>query len=92
MDGTRKYHPERSNSDPVEHAWCVLTNKWIIAFLKSTEYPRYSPHNKKLNKLKCPSEDASIPLGREKKAIISGEGGRDLKRKVDRVGQSGGGT
>jgi hypothetical protein len=26
-----------------------------------------------------------VPLGREKKAIISGEGGRDLGRKVDRV-------
>ena len=30
---------------------------------------------KKVNKLKCPSEDASVPLGREKKAITSGEGG-----------------
>ena len=28
---------------------------------------------KKLNKLKCPSEDTSVPLGREKKAITSGE-------------------
>ena len=36
---------------------------------------------KKLNKLKCPSEDASVPLGRQKKAITSGEGG-----KVNRVG------
>jgi hypothetical protein len=33
----------------------------------------------------CPSEDASIPLGREKKAITSGEGGRDLGGKVNRV-------
>ena len=32
---------------------------------------------KKVNKLKCPSEDASVP---EKKAITSGEGGRDLGR------------
>jgi hypothetical protein len=31
---------------------------------------------KKLNKLKCPSEDASVPFGREKKAITSGEGGK----------------
>jgi hypothetical protein len=30
------------------------------------------------------------PLGREKKTIISGEGGKDLGRKVDRVGGSGG--
>ena len=35
---------------------------------------------KKLNKLKCPSEDTSVPLGREKKAITSGEGGRDRAR------------
>ena len=51
---------------------------------KSTEYPRYSPQNsKKVNKLKCPSEDASVPLGREKKAITSGEGGRNLGGKID---------
>jgi hypothetical protein len=37
---------------------------------------------KKVNKMKCPSEDASVPLGREKKAITSGEGGRDLGGKV----------
>jgi hypothetical protein len=28
---------------------------------------------KKVNKLKCPSEDASVLLGREKKAITSGK-------------------
>jgi hypothetical protein len=38
---------------------------------------------KKFNKLKCPSEDASVPLGREKKAIRSGEGGKELEEKVD---------
>jgi hypothetical protein len=38
---------------------------------------------KKLNKLKCPSGDASVPLGREKKAIISTEGERDLGGKVE---------
>jgi hypothetical protein len=32
----------------------------------------------KVNKLKCPSEDASIPLGRKKKAITSRDGWRDL--------------
>ena len=32
-----------------------------------------------------PSEDSSIPLWREKKAITSGEEGRDLGGKVDRV-------
>ena len=38
---------------------------------------------KRLNKLKCPSEDASVPLGREKKAITSGEGRKELEAKVD---------
>jgi hypothetical protein len=44
---------------------------------------------KKLNKLKCPIEDAPVSLGREKKAITSGEGWRDLGGKVDRVRGSG---
>jgi hypothetical protein len=44
---------------------------------------------KKVNKLKCPSEDASVSLGREKKATTSGEGGRDLGRKMDGVGGEG---
>ena len=39
---------------------------------------------KKLNKLKCPSEGASVPLRREKKAITSGEGGREEGRKGGR--------
>ena len=46
---------------------------------------------KKLNKLKCLSEDTSVPLGREKKAITSGEGGRDLGEKVHGVGGESGG-
>jgi hypothetical protein len=32
---------------------------------------------KKLNKLKGPSEDTSVPLGREKKVVTSGEEGRE---------------
>jgi hypothetical protein len=28
---SRKYHTERGNSDPKEHAWYVLTKKWILA-------------------------------------------------------------
>ena len=36
------------------------TKTYGIPKIQSTEF-------KKLNKLKCPSEDASIPLGREKK-------------------------
>jgi hypothetical protein len=39
---------------------------------------------KKVNKLKYPSVDASVPLGREKKAITSKEGWRDLGGKVVR--------
>ena len=39
-----------------------------------------------LSKLKCPSEDTSVSLGREKKAIISGEGGRDLRGIVNGEG------
>jgi hypothetical protein len=38
---------------------------------------------KKVNRLKGPSEDASVPLEREEKAITRGEGGRDLGGKVD---------
>ena len=33
--------------------------------------------------MKCPSEDASVLLGREKRAITSGEGGRNVGGKVD---------
>ena len=57
-----------------------IRKKYRIYKIQSTEF-------KRLNKLKCPSEDASVPLGREKKAITSGEGGRDLGGKVDGVGK-----
>jgi hypothetical protein len=50
--------------------------KYRIPKIQSTEF-------KKVKKVKCPSEDASIPLGREKKAITRGKGGRDLGEKVD---------
>jgi hypothetical protein len=33
---------------------------------------------KKVSKLKCPNEETLVHLGREKKAITSGEGGRNL--------------
>ena len=49
--------------------------KYRIPTIQSTEL-------KKVNKLMCPSEDASVPLQREKKAITSGVGGRDLGGKV----------
>jgi hypothetical protein len=54
-------------------------NPYRIHKIQSIEF-------KMLNKLKCPSEDTSIPLGREKKSITSGEGGKNLGGKVDRVG------
>ena len=54
-----------------------MEKKYRIRKIQSTEL-------KKLNKLKCPSEDASVTVGRKKKAITSGEGGRDLGWKVDR--------
>jgi hypothetical protein len=37
----------------------------------------------KLNKLKNPSKDASVPLGREKKSTTRWEGGRELQGKED---------
>jgi hypothetical protein len=51
--------------------------KYRIPKIQSTEL-------KKVNILKCPNEDTSVPLGREKKAITSGEGARGLGGKVDR--------
>jgi hypothetical protein len=51
-----------------------------VSKMQSTEF-------KMFNMLKCPSEDSSVPPGREKKAITSGEGGRDLGGNVDGVGR-----
>jgi hypothetical protein len=40
----------------------------------NTKIPKIeSTELKKFNKLKGPSEDASVPLGREKKAITNGD-------------------
>jgi hypothetical protein len=47
-----------------------------ISQKKRHRIPRIqSTELKKVNKLKSPSEDASIPLGREKKAITGGGSG-----------------
>jgi hypothetical protein len=62
----------------------VRKKKYRIPKIQSTEL-------KKTNKLKGPSEVASVPPGREKKAITSGEGGRDLGGKVDARWGGGGG-
>jgi hypothetical protein len=51
-------------------------NPYRIHEIQSTEL-------KKVNKPKGPCEDISVALGREKKAITSGEGGKDLGGKVD---------
>jgi hypothetical protein len=49
---------------------------------KKSRMPRkQATELKKVNKLKGPSEDASVLLGREEKAITSGEGGKDLEGK-----------
>jgi hypothetical protein len=57
--------------------------------IQSTEVKKVNNNN-----LKCLSGDVSVPYGREKKAITSREGGRDLGGKVDggvrsRVGERG---
>jgi hypothetical protein len=45
---------------------------------KKYRITRYSPTElQKVNKLKGPSENASVPLGRKKKAITRRKGGRE---------------
>jgi hypothetical protein len=63
---------------------CLGKKRYKIPKIQSTEL-------KKINKLKCPSEDTSVSLEREKKAITSGEGGQDLGGNVDRGGVGSGG-
>jgi hypothetical protein len=41
----------------------------------------YSKELKRISKLKCPSEDDLVPLGRKKRAITSREGRRNLEGK-----------
>ena len=77
MDISQKTKQNKNKNNP--QTTTIKTNKqkpYRISKIQSTEL-------KKVNKLKCPSEDASVPLGREKKAITSGEGGRDLVGKVE---------
>jgi hypothetical protein len=57
--------------------WILATKKYKIPKIQFTEL-------KKIIKLNSQSEEISVPLGREKKAITSGEGGRDMGGKVDR--------
>jgi hypothetical protein len=99
MSGTRKYHSELGNSNLKVHASYVLTKKAILAKKKKKKKRKkekthriskiQSTEFKKLNKLKCPSEGVSVPLGRENKTITSEEGEREgLWRECDRVGEA----
>ena len=49
----------------------MARKKYRISKIQSSEL-------KKVNRMKDPSKDASLPLEKEKKAITSGDGGRDL--------------
>jgi hypothetical protein len=55
----------------------IIKNMYRIPKIQSTEL-------RKVNKLNGPSDDATVPLGRKKKAITSEDGRRDLRGKVDR--------
>jgi DNA-binding beta-propeller fold protein YncE len=83
MNVTRKYHPDWGSSDPKGNAWYVLTNKRILAEKKKKyRLPKIqSMELRMINKLKVPSEDSSVTLGREKKTTTR-EGGKDLEVKV----------
>ena len=62
-----------------------FAGKWTEIEVQNTQDT--VQNSKRCKKLKSPSEDTSVPLGRGKKAITSGEGGRDLGGKVDGVGR-----
>ena len=56
-------------------------------YIKTQNPKLQSTELKKISKQKYPSEDASIPLGREKKAIMAGVGrGREAHEWERRVG------
>jgi hypothetical protein len=83
---TTEYYSDIKNEDILSFAgkWMGLENIILSEATQSQKNTHIATELKKVNKLKGPSEDASIPLGREKKAITSGEDGRDLEGKVDR--------
>jgi hypothetical protein len=58
----------------------IRHKKYRIPMISSTEL-------KDVNKLKGLSEDPSVPVGWEKKAITSGQGVRELGGKVNGVGR-----
>jgi hypothetical protein len=65
MDGTRKYHPKQGNQDSKENAWYVLTDKLILAKKYKNTWD-----GKKCKKWRGPSDDALVPLRREKKTQV----------------------
>ena len=66
----------------------VLTNKWTL--VKKYRIPRIqSTELKKVKNQKGPSEDASIPLGREKKTIRGGRGRERPRWKRGNRGENG---
>jgi hypothetical protein len=72
----------------------LLTNKWISAKKERNVQDTQDTVNRtqKAQQVKCLSEDASVPFGREKKAITREEGERDLGGKVEGIcGEWGGG-
>ena len=75
IDGTRKYHPDWGNSEPKGHASYILTNKYILEKKKKDRIPIIqSTELSKVNQQKGPSQDYSVPHGREKKTITWGRG------------------
>ena len=66
----------------------IQKNMLISGYLPKKKYriPKIqSTELKMFNKLKVSSKYTLVPLGREKKAITSGEGGRDLRGEVEVV-------
>ena len=71
MSGTRKYHPERSNSITKEHTWYVLTDKWILAQKFRIPKIQFTDHMK-LKKKEDQSVDTSFLLIRGDKIPMVG--------------------
>ena len=78
MDGTRKYHPELYNTESkgLNAIYTLISRYQPKEDIISRKKP---PGFKKANKLKNSSEDASIPLGQEKKVV---PGQREQGRKA----------
>ena len=71
LDGRTKFELENKPNHTNNN------KKYRIHRIQSTEL-------KELNKLKYPSEDTSVLIGRQKKATTSGEGRMNMGGKVER--------